>query len=210
MTCAPPAISWAGPGGASRRVRFISPSWIRASAPNAPACWSPPRGTTSWRRTMGSSPGSRTAPTRSVDRPASPGGSSPTFHGRDSSRPRPRRWRKVLSGRPRIPPGPGAGRPRTAAAALRGQERRGRRDLRRSLRQPGHQPHSGRGAVIRGPDGGGLGGRPPGGRPSGRCNPGAPLAYLGSGGQVEIAVRDGSAARRFGIGVGGKVRARLG
>jgi S-adenosylmethionine hydrolase len=39
---------------------------------------------------------------------------------------------------------------------------------------------------------------------------GAPLAYLGSGGQVEIAVRDGSAARRFGIGVGGKVRARLG
>ncbi len=39
---------------------------------------------------------------------------------------------------------------------------------------------------------------------------GVPLAYLGSGGQVEIAVRDGSAARRFGIGVGGKVRARLG
>jgi hypothetical protein len=39
---------------------------------------------------------------------------------------------------------------------------------------------------------------------------GAPLAYLGSGGQVEIAVRDGSAARRFGIGVGGTVRARLG
>jgi S-adenosyl-L-methionine hydrolase (adenosine-forming) len=39
---------------------------------------------------------------------------------------------------------------------------------------------------------------------------GTPLAYLGSGGQVEIAVRDGSAARRFGIGVGGKVVARLG
>ena len=36
------------------------------------------------------------------------------------------------------------------------------------------------------------------------------LAYLGSGGQVEIAVRDGSAARRLGIGVGGKIRARLG
>ncbi len=36
------------------------------------------------------------------------------------------------------------------------------------------------------------------------------VAYLGSGGDVEIAVRDGSAARRFGIGVGGKVRARLG
>ena len=36
------------------------------------------------------------------------------------------------------------------------------------------------------------------------------LAYLGSGGQVEIAVRDGSAARRMGVGVGGKIRARLG
>lgn len=36
------------------------------------------------------------------------------------------------------------------------------------------------------------------------------VAYLGSGGQVEIAVRDGSAARRLGLGVGGRVRARLG
>lgn len=36
------------------------------------------------------------------------------------------------------------------------------------------------------------------------------LAYLGSGGAVEIGVRDGSAARRLGIGVGGTVRARLG
>ncbi len=36
------------------------------------------------------------------------------------------------------------------------------------------------------------------------------LAFLGSGGAVEIAVRDGSAARRLGIGVGGQVRARLG
>jgi hypothetical protein len=36
------------------------------------------------------------------------------------------------------------------------------------------------------------------------------VAYIGSGGDVEIAVRDGSAARRFGIGVGGKVRGRLG
>lgn len=36
------------------------------------------------------------------------------------------------------------------------------------------------------------------------------VAYLGSGGEVEIAVRDGSAARRLGIGVGGRVRARLG
>jgi S-adenosylmethionine hydrolase len=36
------------------------------------------------------------------------------------------------------------------------------------------------------------------------------LAYVGSGGEVEIAVRDGSAARRLGIGVGGKVRGRLG
>lgn len=39
---------------------------------------------------------------------------------------------------------------------------------------------------------------------------GGVVAYIGSGGDVEIAVRDGSAARRFGIGVGGKVRARLG
>jgi S-adenosylmethionine hydrolase len=39
---------------------------------------------------------------------------------------------------------------------------------------------------------------------------GALLAYVGSGGTVEIAVRDGSAARRLGLGVGGKVRARLG
>lgn len=39
---------------------------------------------------------------------------------------------------------------------------------------------------------------------------GALVAYLGSGGQVEIAVRDGSAARRLGLGVGGRVRARLG
>jgi S-adenosylmethionine hydrolase len=36
------------------------------------------------------------------------------------------------------------------------------------------------------------------------------LAYVGSDGHVEIAVRDGSAARRLGIGVGGRVRARLG
>jgi S-adenosylmethionine hydrolase len=36
------------------------------------------------------------------------------------------------------------------------------------------------------------------------------LAYVGSDGHIEIAVRDGSAARRLGIGVGGRVRARLG
>ncbi|HEX6107043.1 MAG TPA: SAM-dependent chlorinase/fluorinase [Gemmatimonadales bacterium] len=35
------------------------------------------------------------------------------------------------------------------------------------------------------------------------------LAYRGSGGAIEIAVRDGSAARRLGMGVGGRVRARL-
>ncbi len=40
--------------------------------------------------------------------------------------------------------------------------------------------------------------------------PGTPVAYVGSGGRVEIAVRGGSAARRFGIGTGGAVRARLG
>jgi S-adenosylmethionine hydrolase len=36
------------------------------------------------------------------------------------------------------------------------------------------------------------------------------LAYEGSGGAIEIAVRDGSAARRLGLGVGGRIRARLG
>jgi S-adenosylmethionine hydrolase len=36
------------------------------------------------------------------------------------------------------------------------------------------------------------------------------MAYLGSDGAVEIAVRDGSAARRLGLGVGGQVRVRLG
>ena len=38
---------------------------------------------------------------------------------------------------------------------------------------------------------------------------GSLLAYIGSGGSVEIAVRDGSAARRLGVGIGGRVRARL-
>lgn len=36
------------------------------------------------------------------------------------------------------------------------------------------------------------------------------LAYMGSGGAIEIAVRNGSAARRLGVGVGGRVRAKLG
>jgi S-adenosylmethionine hydrolase len=36
------------------------------------------------------------------------------------------------------------------------------------------------------------------------------LAYIGSGNTVEIAVRDGSATRRLGVGVGGRIRARLG
>jgi S-adenosyl-L-methionine hydrolase (adenosine-forming) len=35
------------------------------------------------------------------------------------------------------------------------------------------------------------------------------LAYIGSGGAIEIAVRDGSAARRLGVGTGGRVRARI-
>jgi hypothetical protein len=39
--------------------------------------------------------------------------------------------------------------------------------------------------------------------------PGGLLAYIGSGGAIEIAVRNGSAARRLGVGVGGRVRARL-
>ena len=34
------------------------------------------------------------------------------------------------------------------------------------------------------------------------------LAYVGSGGAVEIAVRDGSAARRLGLGVGGRMHYR--
>lgn len=40
--------------------------------------------------------------------------------------------------------------------------------------------------------------------------PGGLVAYIGSGGGVEVAVRGGSAARRLGLGVGGKIRARLG
>jgi S-adenosylmethionine hydrolase len=36
------------------------------------------------------------------------------------------------------------------------------------------------------------------------------LAYVGSGGAIEIAVRNGSAARRLGVGMGGRVRAKLG
>ena len=36
------------------------------------------------------------------------------------------------------------------------------------------------------------------------------LAYIGSGNTVEIAVRDGSATRRLGVGVGGRIRVRLG
>jgi S-adenosylmethionine hydrolase len=36
------------------------------------------------------------------------------------------------------------------------------------------------------------------------------LAYIGSGGTIEIAVRNGSAARRLGVGVGSRVRANLG
>lgn len=40
--------------------------------------------------------------------------------------------------------------------------------------------------------------------------PGGMLAYVGSGGAIEIAVRNGSAARRLGVGIGGRVRALLG
>ena len=36
---------------------------------------------------------------------------------------------------------------------------------------------------------------------------GALVAFVGSGGTVEIAVRDGSAARMLGVGVGAEVRA---
>ena len=95
-------------------------------------------------------------------------------------------------------------------AALRGQERGGRDRVRGPLRQPGHQPHHRAGAALRyrsrskdlelGPLRRTYGDVPTGGL----------LAYLGSGGQVEIAVRNGSAARRLGMGVGGRIRARLG
>jgi S-adenosyl-L-methionine hydrolase (adenosine-forming) len=47
-------------------------------------------------------------------------------------------------------------------------------------------------------------------RTFGDVPPGGVVAYLGSGGTIEIAVRDGSASRRLGLGVGGRVRARLG
>jgi hypothetical protein len=47
-------------------------------------------------------------------------------------------------------------------------------------------------------------------RTFGDAPPGGLLALIGSAGTVEIAVRDGSAARRLGLGVGGRVRARLG
>ncbi len=47
-------------------------------------------------------------------------------------------------------------------------------------------------------------------RTFGDVTTGGLVAYLGSGGEIEIAVRDGSAARRLGMGVGGRIRARLG
>ena len=47
-------------------------------------------------------------------------------------------------------------------------------------------------------------------RTYGDVGTGGLLAYIGSAGAVEIAVRNGSAARRLGVGVGGSVRARLG
>jgi S-adenosyl-L-methionine hydrolase (adenosine-forming) len=42
------------------------------------------------------------------------------------------------------------------------------------------------------------------------AGPGGLLAYIGSGGALEIAVRNGSAARRLGMGIGARVRARRG
>lgn len=44
----------------------------------------------------------------------------------------------------------------------------------------------------------------------GDVEPGGLVAYVGSGGLVEIGVRDGSASRRLGLGAGGRVRVRLG
>ena len=47
-------------------------------------------------------------------------------------------------------------------------------------------------------------------RTYGDVGTGGLLAYIGSAGAIEIAVRDGSAARRLGVGIGANVRARLG
>jgi S-adenosyl-L-methionine hydrolase (adenosine-forming) len=47
-------------------------------------------------------------------------------------------------------------------------------------------------------------------RTFGDVSTGGLVAYVGSSGAVEIAVRDGSASRRLGMGVGGRIRVRLG
>jgi S-adenosylmethionine hydrolase len=47
-------------------------------------------------------------------------------------------------------------------------------------------------------------------RTYGDVGPGELLALLDSAGRVEIAVRDGSAAERLGLGVGSPVRVRVG
>jgi S-adenosyl-L-methionine hydrolase (adenosine-forming) len=56
-----------------------------------------------------------------------------------------------------------------------------------------------------------VGGQDVGGlrRTFGDVASGHPLAYVGSGGTVEIAVRDGSAVRLLGAGVGGEIRGRV-
>ncbi|HEX6435364.1 MAG TPA: SAM hydroxide adenosyltransferase, partial [Gemmatimonadales bacterium] len=46
-------------------------------------------------------------------------------------------------------------------------------------------------------------------RTYGDVAPGGLLAYVGSDNAVEIAVRDGSAAKKLGVGVGGRVRVSL-
>ena len=93
-------------------------------------------------------------------------------------------------------------------AALRGEDSGGRGGLRGSVRQPDHQSHDRAGAELRDVEVEEL--------DSARC--GGPLAtsrrrgcwrISAPDGAVEIAVRDGSAARRLGVGVGGRVRARL-
>jgi S-adenosylmethionine hydrolase len=44
-------------------------------------------------------------------------------------------------------------------------------------------------------------------RTFGDVSPGTLVAYVGSGGMVEVAVREGSAARLLAVGVGAEVRA---
>ena len=139
-----------------------------------------------------------------------PDGASPTFHGRDVFAPA---AAALAAGATLAEAGPALRRDARPAglpgAAPRGQERDGPGGVRGPLRHAGHQPHTRAGAALcrdRGRRARGGTASPHLRRRAHRRSGG----LLGSGGQVEIAVRDGSAARRLGMGVGGRIRARLG